>query len=100
MRADAHCARRAPRKAVNSLSVAIGVSSQCRCDKVPDQCAAMPRAGPAINSRDPMLTRLPLGKHVDNRFAEERGELALTLEQNDGVEDGSPATALVLEQNI
>ena len=59
----------------------------------------MPRARPAINSRDPTLTRLPLGKHVDNRFAEERGELAPTLEQNYDVEDGSPATPLVLEQN-
>ena len=60
----------------------------------------MPRAGPAINSRDPTLTRVPLGIHVDNRFAEERGKIALILEQNDGVEDGSPATPLVMEQHI
>ena len=59
----------------------------------------MPRTGPAINSRDPTLTRLPLGKHVDNRIAEERGKLALTLKQKDGVEDGSPATPLVTEQH-
>ena len=49
------------------------------------------RSGPDVDE---------IGKHVDNRFAEERGELAPTLEQNDGVEDGSPATPLVLEQNI
>ena len=59
----------------------------------------MPRTRPATNSRDPTLARLPLGIHVDNRVAEERGELAPTPEQNDGVEDGSPATPLVFEQS-